>query len=330
VLSRGAIGRWRHVALLLASAAGLPAWAGQPFVFVTNWTAQAEQGGYYAAAAEGLYAQAGLDVTLRMGGPQLNSLQLMLAGQADCVLMGSDLQVLQARAAGAPVVAVAAMFQKDPEVLITHADVHRLEDLAHRTILVSSAARNGSWAWLKTRYGWDDAQARPYTYNLQPFMADPQLAQQGYVTAEPYALQRAGVEAHVFLFADLGYPGYASTVACSENTLAHRRDAVAAFLKATALGWKRYLEDSRAADAAIRRDNPAMSTEQLAYSRDRLRELHLVSGGDAPTAGIGVLSEPRAQATLNFMAAAHLLDASRVSIRQTYDFELSRAAAVMP
>jgi NitT/TauT family transport system substrate-binding protein len=316
--------------LALTLAAAGPASAGEPFTFVTNWTAQAEQGGYYAADAEGLYAQAGLDLTLRMGGPQLNSLQLMLAGQADCVLMGSDLQVLQARAAGAPVVAVAAMFQKDPEVLITHADVARLEDLGHRTVLVSSAARNGSWPWLKARYGWDDAQARPYTYNLQPFMADPQIAQQGYATAEPYALQRAGVAFHVFLFADLGYPGYASVVACSERTLAQRRSAVAAFLRASALGWKRYLDDPRTADARIRVANPLMTAEQLAYSQDRLRALRLVSGGDAATAGIGALSEQRTQATLNFMASAHLLDATRVSTRGAYDFALSRAAAVLP
>jgi NitT/TauT family transport system substrate-binding protein len=306
------------------------AWAAQPFTFITNWTAQAEQGGYYAAQAEGLYAQAGLDLTLRMGGPQLNSLQLLLVGQADCVLIGSDLQTLQARAAGAPVVTVAAMFQKDPEVLITHADVNRLEDLGLRTVLVSNAARNGSWPWLKARFGLNESQARPYTYNLQPFVADASIAQQGYVTAEPYALRRAGMQFHVFLFADLGYPGYASTVVCSEKTLALRRDAVASFLLATAKGWKHYFDDPRVADAAILRANPDMTTEQLTYSRERLRDGQFVTGGDAATTGVGTLKEQRAQKTLDFMASAHLLDASRISVRQAYDFELSRAAGVRP
>ena len=321
----------RRAATLLA-AAGLiaPAAAQEAFTFITNWSAQAEQGGYYQALATGLYQRAGLDVTLRMGGPQLNALQIMAAGQADCVLGASDLQTIQARAAGVPVVTVAAMFQKDPEVLIAHEGVRGLDDMAGRTILVSSQAHRGFWPWLKARYGHTDAQARPYTFNLQAFIADPQLVQQGYATAEPYALQKAGVKVQVFMLSDQGYPGYASTIVCMEQTLQRRHAAVAAFVRASAEGWKSYLARPAPGNALIRRDNPEMSEDQLAYGVARLRELGIVSGGDAPRLGIGSLTEARERATFEFMVAAHLVDPAKVDLASAYSTDFVRTLRVLP
>ena len=324
--------RLLHRAAALAAAAllALPALAQEAFTFVTNWTAQAEQGGYYQALATGLYRRAGLDVTLRIGGPQLNALQIMAAGQADCVLGASDLQTIQARASGVPVVTVAAMFQKDPEVLIAHEDVRGLDDMAGRTILVSGQAQRGFWPWLKARYGHTDAQVRPYTFNLQPFMADPKLVQQGYATAEPYALQKAGVRFKAFMLADQGYPGYASTIVCMDRTVARRHTAVAAFVRATAEGWKSYLADPAPGNALIRRDNPTMTEDQLAYSVARLRELHIVTGGDAPRLGIGSVTEARQRATFDFMVAAHLVDPQQVALASAYTTEFVRDLRVLP
>jgi NitT/TauT family transport system substrate-binding protein len=315
-------------ALLLALATS--AIAAEPFSFATNWTAQAEHGGYYQALATGLYRQAGLDVSLRMGGPQVNSLLLLASGQVDCILGASDLQMIKARESGLPVVTVAAMFQKDPEVLIAHDNVRSFEDMRGKTILVSSAGRNGFWPWLKARYGFTDEQLRPYTFNIQPFLADHNIVQQGYATAEPFSIRQAGVKVRTFLFSDYGYPGYSNTISCLEKTLRERPRAVAAFVHASALGWKGYLADPAPGNELIRRDNPTMTAEQLAYSVESLRKSGTVTGGDALREGIGTITEARTRATFEFMVAAHLVDPQRVALAKTFTRAFAGKDPVLP
>lgn len=197
-------------ALLAVGAVGFmssTAHAQEKFTYMlTNWYAQAEHGGFYQAVATGLYKKYGLDVTIKMGGPQVNIVQMMAAGQAECVMGSSDLQMIQMREGGVPVVNVAAVFQKDPQVLIAHEDVKKFEDLKGKTILIASSAQRGYWPWLKAKYGFTDSQTRPYTFNIQPFVADKNSAQQGYLTSEPFAIAKAGVKANTLMFSDQGYP----------------------------------------------------------------------------------------------------------------------------
>jgi NitT/TauT family transport system substrate-binding protein len=304
--------------------------ADEKFVYLTNWFAEAEHGGFYQALATGLYRKYGLDVQIRMGGPQVNILQLMAAGHADCIMGSNDLQVVLARQSGVPIVTVAAMFQKDPEVLIAHDDVKSLEDMKSRTILISSASYQGTWPWLKARYGFQDAQARPYTFNVQPFVADRSLVQEGYVTSEPYALQKAGVKINTFLLSDYGYPAYSTTIACMEKTLAQRHQAVAAFVRASAEGWKSYLADPAPGNALIKKDNPAMTDDQLDASVRQIRESGLVSSGDAARLGIGVLTETRLKASYDFLVSAKLVDPARTELAKTYTTEFVRGLHILP
>ena len=302
----------------------------EKFVYMTNWFAQAEHGGFYQAVATGLYAKAGLDVTIRMGGPQVNIMQLMAAGQADCIMGSSDLQIVQMRESGVPVVTVAAMFQKDPQALIAHEDVKSFEDMKSKTILIGSGAQRGYWPWLKAKYGLSDAQTRPYTFNVQPFIADKNLVQQGYVTSEPYAIQKAGAKANVFLFSDYGFPAYATTVSCMEKTVKERQKAVAAFVRASAEGWKSYLADPAPANALIRKDNPAMTDDQLAYSHLKLKEAGLVTSGDAAKLGIGIMTEARLKASYDFLVSAKLIDPAKVDLAKTYTTEFVKDVKVLP
>ena len=195
---------------LLAGAAGVS--AQEKFTYTTNWFAQAEHGGFYQAVATGLYRKEGLDVTIRMGGPQVNIMQLMAAGQTDCV-MGYDVQTMKGWEQGIESVTVAAAFQKDPQVLIGHPGVtNKMEDLKGKTILISSAANTSYWPWLKTKYGLSDSQVRPYTFNIQPFIADKNIVQQGYLSSEPFAIEKeAKFKPNVFLMSDHGWPPYSST-----------------------------------------------------------------------------------------------------------------------
>ena len=297
---------------------------------MTNWYAQAEHGGFYQALATGLYKKAGLDVTIKMGGPQVNIVQMMAAGQADCVMGSSDLQMIQMREGGVPVTNVAAVFQKDPQVLIAHDDVKAFEDLKGKTILIASSAQRGYWPWLKAKYGFTDAQTRPYTFNIQPFVADKNVAQQGYLTSEPYAIQKAGVKATTLMFSDYGFPAYATTISCMDKTLKERNKAVAAFVKASMEGWKSYLADPAPGNVLIKKDNPNMTDDQLAYSVAKLKEMAMVTGGDAAKLGIGAMTDARAKASYDFLVASKLIDPAKVKLSDTYTTEFVKDLKVMP
>ncbi len=321
----------KRLALFAATVAlSSAASAQEAFTYVTNWYAQAEHGGYYQAVAQGLYKKYGLDVTIRMGGPQVNTYQIMAAGQADCVMGSSDLQVIQQRESGLPVLTVAASFQKDPQVLIAHDDVKGFEDMKGKTILISSLAHRGFWPWLKAKYGFTDAQTRPYTFNIQPFMADNNVVQQGYLTSEPFAIQKAGGKARAYMFSDFGFPAYANTISCMEKTVKDRAKAVAAFVGGTAEGWKSYFADPAPANALIKKDNPNMTDEQLAYSLSKLKEMGIVMGGDAAKLGIGVITDARAKASYDFLVSAKLIDPAKVELAKTYSTEFVRDLKVMP
>ena len=304
--------------------------AEERFVYMTNWFAQAEHGGFYQAVATGIYKKLGLDVSVRMGGPQVNIKQLMAAGQADCIMGSSDLEMIQSREGGLPAVTVAALFQKDPQVLIAHEDVKSLADMKGKTILISSSAYRAYWPWVRSRFGLTDAQTRPYTFNVQPFVADRNVVQQGYLTSEPFALMKAGVKAKSFLLADYGYPSYSTTISCMEETLKKRRQAVAAFVRGSVEGWKSYLANPGPGNALIRKDNPEMTDEQLAYSVAKLKENGIVTGGDAGRLGIGIVTEARERATFEMMVANKLVDPAKVDLARTYTTEFVKDLKILP
>jgi NitT/TauT family transport system substrate-binding protein len=276
-------------------AAGKPNAAMTVIRFATDWRAQAEQGGFYQAVATGEYARRGLDVQIVQGGPNVNVPQLLAAGAVDMGLGSNAFIVMNLAAEGAPVKAVAASFQKDPQVLIAHPDpaVKSIADLKGRPILLSDASITAFWVWLKAKYGFTDAQVRKYTFNPAPFLADPRAVQQGYVTSEPYTLETAAhLKPAVFLLADAGYPGYAAMTLASDSLIASRPDAVQKFNEATAAGWKSYLNgDPRAGDGLIRKDNPEMRQDVLDQARAKLKSYALIEppGGVA----IGAMTDER-------------------------------------
>jgi NitT/TauT family transport system substrate-binding protein len=317
-------------AVLALLAAGASHAAEEKFVYLTNWFAQAEHGGFYQAVATGLYKKHGLDVSIKMGGPQVNGVQLLAAGQADCIMGSSQLQMTQARSNGVPIVTVAALFQKDPQALIAHEDVKSFEDMKGKTILIASTAQQGYWPWLKTKYGFTDAQTRPYTFSIQPFLADKNTVQQGYITSETYALQKAGAKFNAFLLADVGYPSYATTVSCMDSTVAKRSKAVQAFVQASIEGWKSYLANPAPGNALIKKDNPQMTDDQLAFSVAKLKEYGLVTGGDAAKNGIGTMTEARIKEGYAFLVANKLIDADKVKVEQTVNLQFLKSVKVLP
>jgi NitT/TauT family transport system substrate-binding protein len=314
-------------ALALAAAATL-AQAQDKVTFLTSWYAQAEHGGYYQAVATGIYRKYGLDVTIKMGGPQVNVTQLLAAGQADFV-MGKDFQVLSGLEQGIPSTTVAAVFQKDPQGLMTHEDVKSLADLKDQTILVAGSGRTSWWPWLQKKYNLKDEQTRPYTFNLQPFFADMNTAQQGFPGSEPYTAEKAGHKVNFFVFADDGYPPYGNTIVAMQKTVKERPELVQRFVKATLEGWKSYLANPAPGNALIKQDNPKMDDDVIAYSVRQMNQMHFFDGGDAAKAGAGTMTETRWKQTYELMVSSGLLK-PLANWQQAYTLQFVKDLKVAP
>ena len=296
-----------------------PAEALDQVTFGTNWKAQAEHGGFYQAVATGIYEKHGLDVTIRPGGPQVNHAQLLAAGQIDFNMAGNVFSAFNFVQNDVPMVTVAAYFQKDPQILMAHPDqgFDTLADLRGRPILISQDARTTFWEWLKAEYGFTDDMIRPYTFNPAPFLADPGVIQQGYLTSEPFAIEReGGFTPQVFLLADAGYDTYSTTLETSWRLALDNPDLVQRFIDASIEGWYSYLYgDPSPANALIRADNPDMTDEQIAYSIEKLNEYGIVDSREALELGIGAMTDERWHDFFQFAADAGLypkdLDLSR-------------------
>ena len=283
--------------LALLCAAGPPVAAADHVTFGLDWKAEAEYGGYYQAQATGIYARHGLDVTIEQGGPQVNHTQLLIAGRLDFNITSNALLALNFVRQDVPFRAVAAFFQKDPSVLIAHAGQGNdsFDALKGKPIMIGADTRAGWWNFLKARFGYTDAQIRPYTFNLQPFMASKGAIQEGFLGSEPFSIKEAtGETPVVLLIADAGYGGYASLIGTSDKLIAEKPDLVQRFVDASTEGWYSYLYgDPSPANAAIKKANPEMTDALIAYGRASMKEHGVVDSGDALKDGIGAMTDAR-------------------------------------
>jgi len=279
-----------------------------PVTVATTWYAQAEHGGIYAAKAEGIYEEHGLDVTIKMGGPQVNNVQLLMGGSVDFI-MGYALQTLNAVKQDIPMVTVAAFFQKDPQSLVVHSDVGHdsLADLKDKAMRVPTAGRVAYWPWLKTEYGYTDDQLRAYDYSYAPFIKDKQAIQQGYVTNDGFFLGEAGINGKSLLLADEGWKAYSATLDTTHEMVEENPETVQKMVAATAKGWKAYFEDPEAANVLIKEDNPEMQDELLAYSHASMQEEEILLSGAAEGGRYGMMTRERWKAFFDDMVAAGTL-----------------------
>jgi NitT/TauT family transport system substrate-binding protein len=264
--------------------------------FGTDWKAEAEHGGFYQAIATGIYKRYGLDVNLRPGGPQVNHAQLLAAGVLDFNIASNSFVPLNFVREQIPMVAVAAIFQKDPSVLIAHPGQgdDSLAALKGRPIMISGDTRVTSWLFLKQKFGYTDDQIRPYGFSVAPFLADPKAIQQGYLTSEPFIIEKEGVRPVVLLLADAGYGSYGALIETSEKLVRDKPDLVQRFVDASVEGWYSYLNgDPAPGNALIKRDNPEMTDALIAYGMEKMKAYGIIDSGEAKQNGIGAMSEPR-------------------------------------
>ncbi|MCC6889294.1 MAG: ABC transporter substrate-binding protein [Hyphomicrobiales bacterium] len=276
--------------------------------FGSNWMAQAEHGGFYQALADGTYRRYGLDVTIVPGGPNVNNRLLLTVGKLDFYMVANSLQSFDAVAQNVPVVAVAAIFQKDPQVLLAHPGqgIDRFDDLKQLTLFVSREGVASYFQWLKADFGFDERRVKPYTYNPQPFLADKRSAMQGYLTSEPFVIeQQAGFKPRVFLLADQGFDAYSTLIETRRDLIGKRPDLVQRFVDASIVGWYNYLYgDNRSANRLIRKHNPEMPEALLGSAATALKAYGIVDSGDAIERGIGAMTEARMKGFFDTMARA--------------------------
>jgi len=276
--------------------------------FGTNWVAEAEHGGFFQAVADGTYRQYGLEVTIAPGGPNVNNRSALVARKLDFSMTANTLQSFDAVATNVAVVAVAAIFQKDPLVFLAHPEskISRLEDLKPLTLFVSKEGMGSYFQWLKSDYGFSPDKVKPYTLDAQPFLTDRNSAMQGYVSSEPYAVEkRAGFKPTVILLADHGFNAYSTLIETRRDLIEKQPDLVQRFVDASIVGWYHYLYgDNSPGNEMIKKLNPAMTDGLLAYSVAKMRQYGIVDSGDALKDGIGAMSDARMASFFDKMARA--------------------------
>jgi len=300
------------IALALAGAAIPPvvAQALDKVSFGTNWVAEGEHGGFYQALADGTYRKYGLDVTIVPGGPSVNNRILLPVGKIDFFLSANTLQAFDAVEQKIPTIEVAALFQKEPQVVIAHPDqgVDKFADLKKLTLFISNEGVPTFYQWLKADFGFTDAQVRPYTFNPQPFLANKKSAMQGYVTSEPFAIAKAAnFTPQVFLLADQGFSAYSTLIETRRELVNKNPDLVQRFVDASIVGWYNYLYGNNSpANALIRKQNPEMTDELLAYCVAALKKYGIVDSGDALTLGVGAMTDARMKEFFDEMVRARV------------------------
>lgn len=279
-----------------AASFAVGAQANDKIVLGTNWLAQAEHGGYYQAKAEGYYDAAGLDVTIKMGGPQVNTAQLLIAGALDFAMISNSFIPINMVKENIPFVAVASMFQKDPQILMAHKELglKTLADIKGRPVAISTDAVDTYWKFLKVAFGFTDDQIRPYSFSVAPFLVDKALIQQGYLTNEPFRVKEAGVTPDVFLLADYGYASYSELLMCSKKMVMEHPDLVRRFVDASIKGYATFMHGPHdKAVALIKKDNPDYTDKAAAEAVEAMNGSGLLQSGSAMTLGIGSMTDER-------------------------------------
>jgi len=313
------------LAAALTATAASPAFSQEKVTFQTNWLAQAEHGGYYQSVADGTYAACGLDVTIAQGGPQVSGRPLLLAGKIDFYMGGNMLQAFSAVKEGIPVRIVAATFQKEPQVLMSHPGqgLDTWESLKDADqYILSDEGFQSYFQWMIAEFGFDAGKRVPYTFNPAPFIANPKSVQQGYVTSEPYAVEKeGGFKPNLFLLADYGFNTYATTIETMQDTIDKRPEVVKCFVDGSAKGWYNYLYgDNAAANGMIKKDNPDITDEQIAFSIEKMKEYGIVDSGDAEKLGIGAMTDEHMQSFYDKMVKAGVMEAG-IDIKKSYTLE---------
>jgi NitT/TauT family transport system substrate-binding protein len=258
---------------------------------VLNWVPEPEFGGFYAARETGSYEKQGLEVEIMGGGAGVPVVQMVAGGQADFGISGAD-EVLTAKARGADIVAVYAIYQKSPQGIMARPE--RAKTLADVFAGGTLAIEPGlSYAlFLKDKFGFDKVKVVPYDGGVARFVADKDFAQQCFVTSEPLAAKKQGIkDLNVFLVADEGFNPYVGVVIAKRSTWLEKKDLVKRFVTASREGWQKYLDDPAPANAVMAKLNTSM--DLATFNEAAEAQKPLVVSDDTKAKGLGTMTKER-------------------------------------
>ncbi len=287
---------------ILAAVAGVTAatmqgaGAVEKITFMMSWRAQADQGGFFQAAAKNYYSECGVDVTIKQGGPGIDPAQLLAGGAIDFAVAPFIDTVLQLNQAGFPARAVMGIYQRSSQILMTHQGngIEKLEDMRGSPIMIAAISRKTFWPFFRDKYGWSDSQIRAYTGQLTPFFADDKAVQQAFITNEPFLIKKqTGKAPKTFLLADFGYLTYGALVVTSQGMIDSKPEVVKCMVQAISKGWTDFLKDPAPGFGMIKAEEPKNTDDLMAYTHKMIIEQKLVQNEDTEKFGIGYMSDDR-------------------------------------
>jgi NitT/TauT family transport system substrate-binding protein len=291
-----------------SAAAALPATS--PVKLALDWVPEPEFGGFYAAREDSAYARRNIRIEIQGGGAGVPVLQMVATGRADFGTVGAD-EVITARARGADVVALFAVFQTSPQGIMVHASrrLQKLED-AFRSGTLGLETGLAYAAYLKKKFSWDGVKIVPYDGGVAHFLADPNFGQQCYVTSEPIAARQKGGDPAVFLIADAGFNPYTTVVITRREMLGKSPELVKAFVLATREGWRDYLDHPQATNALLGKLNPALDAATLSAASDAQKPL--IETDDSKRDGLGTMQRARWQTLADQLVDLRIVDKAPV------------------
>lgn len=293
-----------------------------PVTQVTLWFAEPEHGGQYAALEKGFYKEAGLDMTIQPGGPQVSTIPLVASGKVDFGMATAD-DLLVARDQGIPIVAIAAIFQTNPFAFIAHKgqNIQSFEQINGRTVFLTPSSNY--WSFLEKKYNLNDVKKMSYTGTFASFISDPESIIQGFITSEPFALKEQGIETTTLLNADSGFNPYSNILFTTERMIREKPDVVEAFVRASIKGWDYYQKNSEEIHKVIQKWNPDLSMKFIEYGYQAEQEF--IWGGDAATHGVGYMSDERWKTLYDQMKKSGILK-NEFDVNQAYTTQFLPAA----
>lgn len=271
-----------------------------------KWTHQFQFAGFYAAIEQGFFRDAGLDVELIEGGPLIDPVAVVAAGQAEFGIGNSALLIDFNK--GQPVMAVAAILQHSPFVILARLDptLRSVRDLEGKT-LMGEAHSDELIAYLKTA-GVDLSriQMHPHTGDVTSLLGsewDQVDAMTAYISTEPFEAARRNIPYQIFNPRDLNINFYGDTLFTSRQVAQDQAHVVAAMRDALIAGWRYALaHPAEIVDLIVRDYHPKMDRTELSFEAQATYNLF-----QTDVVEIGYMSRERWQHIGEVYAASGLL-----------------------
>jgi NitT/TauT family transport system substrate-binding protein len=284
-----------------------------------NWYPEAEHGGYYAALVHGYFKDAGLNVTIRPGGPGVPVIQDVATGRVEFGISNAD-QILVGRAREADVVAVFAALQTSPRCIMVHeaSGIKQFADLKNLTLAINQNSTFGNY--LQRKVSLDGCTIVPYPGNVSTFLLNLNFAQQAYVFSEPFTAKKEGGDPHSLMAAEIGFNPYTSTLITESSMIKDKPDLVRDFTRAVQKGWEKYLTDPAETNRFILAQTDQMNDEDLDILEFGAKELQALClpGDSIETVLLGNMTKERWQKMADQLVECEVVDKVSLNVDDAF------------